>query len=1041
MMIKKKSKFNLKQAIFGFFFAIMGLLSLNALVPSINVYAESDDNTSVQSTEQTNNNQVNNSESNKASEDNCKKELGELGWWVCPSTGKIAQATDWLYEKIEDILVISPVSMEDGTPIYEVWKYCRGLTNIVFIIFLLVVIYSQVTGLGLSNYGIKKVLPKLIIAAVLVNMSFLVCSFAVDISNVVGSGLRGFLATIAESAMNGKLELSDEARFSLYQMYTDIKDGLVLGGVLGLVGGVDSGMIWMLIPIILGGVVAVASGLITIALRQAVVALLIMISPLAMVAYMLPNIDGWFKKWKDLLFKMLVFYPMFGASNLAGFAIISSANDGLGVLLGMAIQIFPLFFSWSLMKMSGTFLGTINTKIRGLAAKPLAANRAWAESRRQLTRERSLERGVTPFSHLYKYMDKRKALREHEIGSLQEIRKHKANIYVQRKIGAGYDGTKAQDTKEDNLRPNRYTKIAKDLSNLKLESETVTMDTTHAVSNYKDYFVNKNIREKADKAMRARDTATLDAIARQDAEFRRHAVGGKNYLEYSRAQMTAENDGEADFNFMVGEYLHASMNYDPSRPEAENKEAFAKYRHYILSSAGGLGAAGQTRVLGKIIAKAASVENSQRRDINIIANKFPPDKRSFRNFLFNYYVDDDGFATDKNGNRLEEERDYLRVNDPSKLVAWSADKKEIVNGVETPYYDWYDSNGKYVTRIYKSDKSAIKELMSNFDAPINDPINNLLAIHAGIKEQPNSDIEVLKHLGLDAYRTTIGRALLSAPFKEKNAAFSPMVAEMVKNGYIQNYAQEYIAYLDSFNKATKPGAFNTQDGDAIDMFIAMMDPDQWERIFPTELIRGYRNVNGNRLKPYKLDENGDKIRVDVDEATREELMTCIIDKFIVPAAHKITVMMSRQTPNTIDAQKPGTIEKWKKLKETLDNKWGDDEGRLDNPYKQNGDMRLITREIQQKLKRYSDNRGGGDNSSRRGTPRVNHHAAVSELYDYALDADSFAVAFGGYCESYPELQWVSRQFQDFVIDSGYGVTKEQLYDEAISLLDYASYDD
>ena len=40
--------------------------------------------------------------------------------------------------------------------IYEIWKYCLSITNIVFVIFLLVVIYSQLTGMGISNYGIKK---------------------------------------------------------------------------------------------------------------------------------------------------------------------------------------------------------------------------------------------------------------------------------------------------------------------------------------------------------------------------------------------------------------------------------------------------------------------------------------------------------------------------------------------------------------------------------------------------------------------------------------------------------------------------------------------------------------------------------------------------------------------------------------------------------------------------------------------------------------------------------------------------------------------
>lgn len=437
MMVKKKLKFNLKQAIFGFFFAIMGSFTLG-LLPAMTepVYADPSDAGQTSQTTMS-------GATEAVTGDACKKELGEIAWLVCPSTGKIAEATDWLYEKIEDVLVISPASMEDGSPIYEIWKYCRGITNVVFIIFLLVVVYSQITGLGINNYGIKKALPKLIIAAVLVNLSFYVCTLAVDLSNVIGNGLRGVFASVAESTMAGSavtpVEQLEGAAWWDHQRYQVQMENTLYGGALlatfaGL-SSLGSGAIWMLIPVVLGGIVAVASGLITIALRQAVVTILMMIAPLAMVAYMLPNTEQWFKKWKDLLFKMLVFYPMFsllfGASNLAGFAIIRSAKEGDGfvVLLGTAVQIFPLFFSWSLMKMSGTFLGTINTKIRGLAARPLATNRAWAESRRQLTRARHLERNRMPSAWLMNYMNNRKVAREVEVEKLSSDMKQQGLAY------------------------------------------------------------------------------------------------------------------------------------------------------------------------------------------------------------------------------------------------------------------------------------------------------------------------------------------------------------------------------------------------------------------------------------------------------------------------------------------------------------------------------------------------------------------------------------------------------------------------------------
>ena len=369
---------------------------------------------------------------NKSKGDTCKDSLGALGWLVCPATGAIAKGVDFLYNLINDFLVINPISTDDGTPVYEIWKYCRGITNIVFIIFLLIVVYSQITGIGISNYGIKKSLPKLIVAAILVNLSFIICLLAIDASNIIGNSLRGLFTSIQETVLaNNSIEIGAA---SYTGMYSAIAGGSALA-IGGAAIAFETGAIWMLIPTALGALVAAVTGLITIALRQAVVVLLIMVAPLAMVANILPNTEKWFKKWKDLLVKMLVFYPMFsllfGASSLAGFAIMMSAKSGWGLLLGTAVQIFPLFFSWSLMKMSGTFLGDINSKIRGLTARPVAASRTWAESSRALTKQKNLARknAYTPSLRLAQFISNRKIAKEEELNEYAETVRARGQAY------------------------------------------------------------------------------------------------------------------------------------------------------------------------------------------------------------------------------------------------------------------------------------------------------------------------------------------------------------------------------------------------------------------------------------------------------------------------------------------------------------------------------------------------------------------------------------------------------------------------------------
>ena len=415
---------NIKIKVFGCFFAVLIMLSsIFGITPGLieNAYAEPGEETTVTTN----------------AGKSCEDSLGSLGWLVCPTTGKISEAVDFLYDKIEDVLEINPVEAKDGSPVYEIWKYFQGVTNILFIIFLLVVVLSQITGVGITNYGIKKALPKLIIAAVLVNLSFYICSLAVDVSNIFGEGIRGLFESIETSTMSG-MEVGSAAK-SQGVMLSEMYQALA-GGAAVAVGGVmvafETGAIWMLIPLALGALVSVVIGLITIAMRQAVVTLLIMIAPLAMVAYILPNTEQWFKKWKHLLFQMLIFYPafslLFGASSVAGWAIIVSSQNGFGILIGVAVQIFPLFFSWSLMKMSGTLLGTINSKLNALAGRPLMGVRGWADSHRELSRQKHLasKNAYTPSLKLQQFLSDRKITRDEETKEHAETVKNRGLAYA-----------------------------------------------------------------------------------------------------------------------------------------------------------------------------------------------------------------------------------------------------------------------------------------------------------------------------------------------------------------------------------------------------------------------------------------------------------------------------------------------------------------------------------------------------------------------------------------------------------------------------------
>ena len=540
MSSEKSSKFGRFRAVFAGFLLLIGMASgvVGGVVEVPGAYAITaddgqvvDDDTNEQEntegTEATNDvsTETQDAETEEQSGDGCKDSLGALGWLVCPATGAIAKAVDWLYEKIEDFLVVKPIAAEDGTPVYEIWKYCLGFANIAFIIFLLIVVYSQITGVGISNYGVKKVLPKLIVMAIMVNLSFLICLLAIDVSNILGNSVRGLFKAVEESTL--QVSTMEGRAVSYASMYSALAGGTALtvaGGVIAF----ELGAIWMLIPTVLGAIVAVATGLITIALRQAVVVLLVMVSPLALVASVLPNTEQWYKKWKDLLTKMLVFYPMFsllfGASSLAGFAIIMSAKDGFGLMLGTAVQIFPLFFSWKLMQMSGTLLGGINMKLRGLAARPLMANRAWAGSHMMNTRMKRLasERPATPSLRLMQFMANRRVERDMDTHDNMETVKNRGMEYRVRRY---YDKTGKMPSRRGEQ---AYARQAQNLG-----YQNTIMRNTHTMNKGLSYMAAEGTADKV--RLGKLDAKMIDAAVTMKTE---QARGEK--IEYDNAKVVHE---------------------------------------------------------------------------------------------------------------------------------------------------------------------------------------------------------------------------------------------------------------------------------------------------------------------------------------------------------------------------------------------------------------------------------------------------------------------------------------------------------------------
>lgn len=301
-------------------------------------------------------------------ESSCSGDLGSLGWLICPSMSLGGKLADAGYSSVSMFLDISPDIFNDNPErggAKQAWNFFRDIANVVFVLLFLWVIFSQISNVGVSNYGIKKILPKLILGAILINLSFYICQLAVDLSNILGYALKGVLEGASLRA-----ETSD----------TGLGGGFVavLTGALGLVGAPLFAFLTVSVPMLIWTLLSIAAALLILVFRQAAVILLIAISPIAFAAWLLPNTESLFKKWISAFKGLLVVFPvvslMYGSGKLAG-AVLSNSSGGIMQFVAMCAPIVPLIATPFVIKSSLNSLGSLGAKLSNNGLMNFPSNR------------------------------------------------------------------------------------------------------------------------------------------------------------------------------------------------------------------------------------------------------------------------------------------------------------------------------------------------------------------------------------------------------------------------------------------------------------------------------------------------------------------------------------------------------------------------------------------------------------------------------------------------------------------------------------------
>lgn len=307
--------------------------------------------------------------------DECAAELNGFGSIICSGQNLFETITSILYGTIAKMLV-DQTELTKSDTVRKHWGNFLNVANIILIIAFLVVIYSTATSTGgLSNYDVKKLLPRIIIFAIAINLSFYICMALVDLSTIVGKGIFGLL-------MGGSTGAPPQLINSAQK---------TAGEINSFVAGVALVAIAAVLVILVGAPIILALLAIVFALvvRGIALMILVIISPVAIALYLFNNqgLSKGFTMWRDNYIKLLLVYPLFmlvwGGTRVVSGLVNQGDQDGINALFVLLVEticlITPALSIMPLFKASGDIMG----KATLMAATNGATNKfaGWAGSK------------------------------------------------------------------------------------------------------------------------------------------------------------------------------------------------------------------------------------------------------------------------------------------------------------------------------------------------------------------------------------------------------------------------------------------------------------------------------------------------------------------------------------------------------------------------------------------------------------------------------------------------------------------------------------
>jgi len=206
--------------------------------------------------------------------------------------------------------ILSPTSFPLTTaPIVTLgWGITRDLANMFFILILLIIAFATV--LRIESYGVKQLLPKLIIAALLINFSLVIAGFVIDFTQVLtvfflkqitgGGGVVTITTKLAASMqiLNFYNPAPPTSELSGLGQFASSTVAATVGIILTLVG--------LVVTVFVFGATAIF-----LIVRIIYIWFLLIFAPIVWMLWILPATSSQFSKWWKSFINWTFFAPIY----------------------------------------------------------------------------------------------------------------------------------------------------------------------------------------------------------------------------------------------------------------------------------------------------------------------------------------------------------------------------------------------------------------------------------------------------------------------------------------------------------------------------------------------------------------------------------------------------------------------------------------------------------------------------------------------------------------------------------------------------------